>query len=492
MTADLIEELSLVDWPDDAATPSIETLRPAGLPERAVLLIRSVSVIAAVDGVPTAVGDEVERSYRAAVRPRHGTVSTDAEAVVFVDESEAIAAYLVALSDGIAGRQWWWRMLPPCAAADAASAFLAADHPAAVVDVLVGWRRFPAVMEALDERGLVALVRRLADAHALDVRVERRGPAPTGAVVPAGEVQPDTVIVTRGTTVIASGPLLASALVHIVERVAVAVLGRGVVASPGRPAARLADCADASSGFDAEGPVAPPAVRPATPSPREGFGQSEATAEHTDSDTDPPPGVSRAERAPEVSPEVLRPDRPWPLDAAGSDPLAVPAETVDQAAPDGPRPLPERSWVHSRFAGVLYIVNPLRTERLPDEALCAAPWDVVEAAARMLVGEDDDPIWDVLAGFAGRGAGEAVDAALCDAVRPTVAAFAFAADLEPAAFAALFAVPGVVEFDSAYVDVHISMRDVHVVTRRLGLDVDPGWVPELGRVIRIHYRDDLP
>ncbi len=39
----------------------------------------------------------------------------------------------------------------------------------------------------------------------------------------------------------------------------------------------------------------------------------------------------------------------------------------------------------------------------------------------------------------------------------------------------------------SHVDVHFRLADVSLPVRRAGLDVDPGWLPWLGRVVSFHY-----
>jgi hypothetical protein len=41
-----------------------------------------------------------------------------------------------------------------------------------------------------------------------------------------------------------------------------------------------------------------------------------------------------------------------------------------------------------------------------------------------------------------------------------------------------------------HIDVAFALREADVRVRKGGLDLDPGWVPWLGRVVRFHYRDD--
>jgi hypothetical protein len=36
-------------------------------------------------------------------------------------------------------------------------------------------------------------------------------------------------------------------------------------------------------------------------------------------------------------------------------------------------------------------------------------------------------------------------------------------------------------------DVSLALDDADVRIRRIGLDLDPGWLPWFGRVVRFHY-----
>lgn len=44
-----------------------------------------------------------------------------------------------------------------------------------------------------------------------------------------------------------------------------------------------------------------------------------------------------------------------------------------------------------------------------------------------------------------------------------------------------------VRADPSHVDVHLRLAEVDLELRRGGLDLDPGWLPWLGRVVRFHY-----
>ena len=50
---------------------------------------------------------------------------------------------------------------------------------------------------------------------------------------------------------------------------------------------------------------------------------------------------------------------------------------------------------------------------------------------------------------------------------------------------------GQVAYARPQVDITLLLREVDVRVRRLGLDVDPGWVPWLGLIVRFHYERAL-
>ncbi len=49
---------------------------------------------------------------------------------------------------------------------------------------------------------------------------------------------------------------------------------------------------------------------------------------------------------------------------------------------------------------------------------------------------------------------------------------------------------GCVSFTRTHIDVYFDLAQADVRIRRLGLDIDPGWVPALGKVIAFHYGRD--
>jgi hypothetical protein len=46
---------------------------------------------------------------------------------------------------------------------------------------------------------------------------------------------------------------------------------------------------------------------------------------------------------------------------------------------------------------------------------------------------------------------------------------------------------GRIDHSPGWVDVHLELDQVDIDVRRAGLDLDPGWVPWLGTVVRFIY-----
>jgi len=63
----------------------------------------------------------------------------------------------------------------------------------------------------------------------------------------------------------------------------------------------------------------------------------------------------------------------------------------------------------------------------------------------------------------------------------------FPSDSPLRALAKLVLRPGRLHLTRTHADLYLPMRAVDPVLRRGGWDIDPGWVPYLGRVIRFHY-----
>ena len=51
----------------------------------------------------------------------------------------------------------------------------------------------------------------------------------------------------------------------------------------------------------------------------------------------------------------------------------------------------------------------------------------------------------------------------------------------------LFPIEAVLEIDASHIEVYYRLDAVRLDVRRAGLDIDPGWLPWLGKVVRFHY-----
>jgi hypothetical protein len=205
----------------------------------------------------------------------------------------------------------------------------------------------------------------------------------------------------------------------------------------------------------------------------------------------------------------------------------------------------DEARVASGACGVFFLVNVLRSMdffRLLDEHFGVAPvvggWGWVELAARALLGPDaagvaDDPLWRLLAEVDGRepeelpgtgfppvsiarlpdawielfgGAppspksspllgmeGSAELRRFLDLVTPVlrarIGAALRAAGLDPdeGLESALFRREGTVDATRTHVDVHMGVDQVTLPIRLAGLDANPGWVPELARVVTFYF-----
>jgi hypothetical protein len=165
--------------------------------------------------------------------------------------------------------------------------------------------------------------------------------------------------------------------------------------------------------------------------------------------------------------------------------------------------------IATELAGVLFLVHAIEDlqlcasfARLPD-AESAGPWGALELIARALLPRRDasfanDAMWAVLAELSAWSSVEceprtrrwAIRAAL--RVRRRVAQALDVDPRQPAAcrhaVTAILRRPGHLFVTSSHVDVVMPLASADLDVRRAGLDRDPGWLPEYGRVIYFHYQ----
>jgi hypothetical protein len=251
----------------------------------------------------------------------------------------------------------------------------------------------------------------------------------------------------------------------------------------------------------------------------------------------PVPEVPR--RAPPVLQPV--PGRPARLDAmrTGPDPAGLAAPPLAGATQEGvaeamereqpARRAPAPPWVArhhpfdarpSAFAGLLFLLPVL-------QRLGLAPWlaeapdtrfaqRVLHHGLRRLRAPADDPAWAVATFEPADGPARPGPAPACwsDPLLAAVPSLPLAlaacgsADAQAAVWlsaarrwlrragrmglASLVRRPGFIGLTPTHADLHFHLQDTDLRVRRLGLDIDPGWLPWFGRVVTFHFHRALP
>jgi len=53
----------------------------------------------------------------------------------------------------------------------------------------------------------------------------------------------------------------------------------------------------------------------------------------------------------------------------------------------------------------------------------------------------------------------------------------------------LLAIPAQIEYTASHLDIHYPLQQVQIEVRKVGLDINPGWLPWLGQVVNFHYHE---
>jgi hypothetical protein len=138
------------------------------------------------------------------------------------------------------------------------------------------------------------------------------------------------------------------------------------------------------------------------------------------------------------------------------------------------------------FGGVLFLINALNRldlmQRLLDWPGDGPPsgWQLLHDLACVLGAAEED---EVIA-FLAEQMGEPVPAAALVAELAACAAELYAAD---EIWPEFIRQPGLLRATASHLDLDLDATAIDIGIRRAGLDLDPGWVPWLGRVVRFHY-----
>ena len=421
-------------------------LRPAELPPAAILIVRRAEVAAQLRPWPTgadrpwelACRDALSAAARAAARPDRGRLPDGAAAVLFRDEAELLACLALDLAGGVAARRWWWRFVRVRSSVAQQLAERPAAVPAAIAE-LCSWQRIERVAAALGDGGAAAVLRVVADVYGApavaavaDVPVAEAPswlPAPAAVPEPRARMLVGIALLAHARPEIVRGRAFADALAVWTAapgRQAPPVPGRtgnavrdvpadGKVAAPSARAvvspvdtpADVTAPAGAPAGRVASGGVAPEGSvsgEPASASPV--TGPVPAPASHAAA-ADEGPAASAAETpgAP-AAPSLIAPGVAPPASLAEPASVLVPEPSLELPAAV---PAPPDGGVATRLAGVFQLLNVMRRLGLPEVfeahwrlASGLGAWGTLEALARGLLPAEDDPLWEILAGLAGR------------------------------------------------------------------------------------------
>ncbi len=218
-----------------------------------------------------------------------------------------------------------------------------------------------------------------------------------------------------------------------------------------------------------------------------------------------PPAASANPPVEERAPNAPEPDVDTYGDTSQSNPLLAYQDTAQQ--------------IQTQLGGVFYLWHLCAALDLPHSAADwnmpqnLGAWGVMEALARALLGLDtahEDPIWTLLATLDGRDPGTplglgmqipdtrnalAISGPFSEALGTWLGAtmpaiktrLAEALECPTETVKNLLQRPAHIDVRPAEIDVFYPMNSAELPTRRAGLDVDPGWVPALGHIVRFHY-----
>lgn len=469
-----------------------------GSGDRSVLVVRRLLV---PPDDPALARRRLKDLWAHAAEPANGPVDEHAVAVRFRDEEEALACLCAEVLAGTAAGHWWWqRRLPRHTTSETDTlAVLWLAEPRWVPAVLTHLHRLhpartAATLAALPERVARDLLAAVVAEHLPGLAVSSRDPegpdpgppdpARARAVPPAAPADRQEGRPTRRRESVAGGPeaapetsprltsaevLLELALVLTEHpRLARTAQFEAWLAAPvGRPTVRDRGSTDTHpvqrriSAADGPAPTEPTEERADPPAPAEGDPRTPADERG--------PGLRLVRSHEEGPPDEADPGGAWryrPWQASGP---AVPTE----------------------LASMLYAVNLVVRFDLGRLAKASTGWAVVESLARLLLrglpaadrrSLGADPLFALLAELDTRPPGAGNPVRLGAAFRPVrdyLALHRIGVDT--------FTRPGSVVVSRTHVDVVLGLDQIDLDARAMGLDRDPGWVPELGRIVLFHF-----
>ena len=445
----------------------------------------------------------------AAVAMAVSDTSEPAACVRYRSRAHAALDVAVSLARGDRRREWAWRQLglwpdpgEPAAAAGEHVAAALAEAPGAVT----------ALLSAAAEAGALAFLASLLGPHRLDAVVRaawiaRAYPLPGWNELLGPAAAPDDADFAQVTALLARGALGRELLrgtglppQSVAAASAAALLG-AEPSLPLRPVARVMPLVTAAALVSLErsrqrddgpsGLADPP-----------GGGEAHVA---------PPPAADAAGHQPAPTPPIAPARQPAPAPRSAGAP-----QTAD-AAPDSAATAPARG-VATEFGGLPYLLHLVGRGGLPERAArgelastglvrllyevglrilgrLVGPGQVPDredAALACLCGRAPEAGWprDIGARRLSARVGRVADAEaerLIAALRAAIEPSALAAAPEPDLLAAVCRRRARIVADPGWIDVCLDLAEVSTDVRRSGLDLDPGYLPWLGCVVRFVY-----
>jgi hypothetical protein len=173
--------------------------------------------------------------------------------------------------------------------------------------------------------------------------------------------------------------------------------------------------------------------------------------------------------------------------SAPSTPISS-TPTADASLPDAappPESLPHGEIVSTAWGGVLFLINALNRLDIAAQLTALGPaapsgWRVLLDLGLALGMPNDEPLAEVLAA---QDLAPPPPLGFCEQVLSDMQAL-YAPD---EAWPPPLQEPARLLANETHLDLDLMTRRVNIVIRRVGLDVDPGWVPWLGRIVAFHY-----
>ena len=502
------------------------------MPAASILIVRSVTghLPASRRQAARAAADlraRVESLAARAARPARGD-SGNAEAVWFRDESELMACLIEDVVRGRSGSRWYWRSI----AERFGWPFSMTAALGRAPEIL------PAIVAALDARRVTTLAIILltaAEAAGLTLAMLRAH----GQSDAAGAVR--TLLTgtrpgnPRSATISATGTASSTSTadhgvasedrhhdVLGVEHAVLLRLARALATTSGRQSSSLV--AEARKALSVEAP----------PRDRSGERQSEhrePTPGALEYQASVPRSVAsqqagmpsagkrntrqsheRRRATPEAAADRSSSSRPGEPPAPTATPEVTPPLETCEGARAVERAQPDSGW-STRYGGVFYLIRAVDELAQPDEfALLRVRmrplgrWTVFELVMRKVLEsarafDPEDGLWPALAELDGRDTadrlpsrlprrlGRSIEAAAAGLVAWVRDTLAITCDDARDVVDECIATRALISVTPMHLDISAPLDAIRIPVRRAGLDVDPGWLPAWGRIVRFHFLD---